>query len=181
MTKLIERNILVTQPIVSQIGTFITDTVKETQPVEVNIYQYNNFDNIALSYSEGKVTRSKLTREGLIESVTQPSRRTIMTDKIDVLRNIYKILNYNNPVVLDIAADIIENCINQSKTDIKISRTGENEILIFRESNGNFKNIIIDEDGDVEFLYIPVNRSNTKNEHFSFINGYNAFELVSKL
>jgi hypothetical protein len=121
------------------------------------------------------------SRRGLIESVTQPSRNNFIKQKLDDLYQLYNKLGYQNEVVLEIVSDIIKDSLIQKKLDIKISRTGENEILIFRESEGTFNNIIIDEDADIEFLHIPVNRSETYNEHYSFIDNFDTFALVSKL
>ena len=49
---------------------------------------------------------------------------------------------------------VAEKIINKLDTDIKISRTGENEILIFRENEKCFYNILVDEDSDISFLFI---------------------------
>ena len=105
-----------------------------------------------------------------------------LSNLIGDISNIYKLLNYNNPVVLEIAIDILRECFKQSKNDIKISRTGENEILIYRIVNGEYRNIILDNDGDIEFLKIPVNRADTYNENHPFITLGNDMQvLVSKI
>jgi len=121
------------------------------------------------------------SRKGLTESVTQPSRNNFIKQKLEDLYQLYNKLGYQNEAVLQIGSDIIKDSLHLKKMDIKISRTGENEILIFRETEGTFNNIIIDEDADVEFLHIPLNRSETYNEHFSFIDNFDTFALASKL
>jgi hypothetical protein len=118
---------------------------------------------------------------GLTESVTQPSRNNFIKQKLDDLYQLYTQLGYQNEAVLQIGSDIIKDSLLQKKLDIKISRTGENEILIFRETEGTFNNIIIDEDADIEYLHIPVNRSETYNEHYSFVDNFDTFTLASKL
>ena len=57
---------------------------------------------------------------------------------------------------------VAEKIINRLDTDVKISRTGENEILIFREYEKCFYNILVDEDSDISFMFIGDKReSNT--------------------
>lgn len=141
-----------------------------------------NDNSIYLSSSDNEGLVSNVTsRKGLTESVTQPSRNNFMKQKLDDLYHLYSKLGYENEAVLEIGSDIIKDSLTLKKLDIKISRTGENEILIFRESEGVFNNIIIDEDADIEFLHIPVNRADTFNEHYAFIDNLDTFNLASKL
>ena len=56
---------------------------------------------------------------------------------------------------------VAEKIINKLDTDVKISRTGENEILIFREHEKSFYNILVDEDSDISFLFICNKREDT--------------------
>ena len=123
----------------------------------------------------------KTPRQGSAESITQPSQNNFMKQKLEDLCRLYAKLGYQNEAVLEIGSHIIRDSLLQKKTDIKISRTGENEILIFRETEGAFNNLIIDEEGDIEYLHIPVNRAETYNEHYSFADHLDTFSLVSKL
>lgn len=128
-----------------------------------------------------ELVNNKTSRKGLTESVTQPSRNNFMKQKLEDLYQLYAKLGYQNEAVLEIGSAIIKDSLAQSKLDIKISRTGENEILIFRETEGTFNNIIIDADADIEYLHIPVNRAETFNEHYSFIDNIDTFSLALKL
>lgn len=139
-------------------------------------------NSIYLTSPNSEVQINNITsRKGLTESVTQPSRNNFIKQKLDDLYHLFNKLGYQNEAVLQIGSDIIKDSLLQKKLDIKISRTGENEILIFRETEGTFNNIIIDEDADIEFLHIPVNRSETYNEHYSFMDNFDTFALASKL
>lgn len=95
--------------------------------------------------------------------------------------NIYQHLNLKNEAILQIAFDVISHCRKIGKNDINISYTGDNELLIYRNVDSELRNIIIDENADVEFLVIPVNRRNTFNEHHPFILPINAGQLAEKL
>lgn len=45
---------------------------------------------------------------------------------------------------------------------MKISKTGENELLIYKEDGkGGYINLIVDEDGDITIMQIPNDRRKT--------------------
>jgi hypothetical protein len=75
--------------------------------------------------------------------------------------------------------EIIKECRKQNK-DYILSKTGENETLIYTYKEGVYRNIIIDDDFDIEYLYIPEDRSKSFNEYFSE-KDINIKELVSRL
>lgn len=102
------------------------------------------------------------------------------TTKFNQFESVYKELKFEKEAILDIAHDIIEHAILLGK-ELTISKTGDNEALIYTSSNGDFKNIIIDDEGNIEFLFISANRSDSYNEYFPFIGNINAQELAGKL
>jgi len=48
--------------------------------------------------------------------------------------------------------NIVKECIKQNIFEIKISRSEPDWLLVYVEKNNNYKNLIIDEDGDVSFI-----------------------------
>ena len=64
---------------------------------------------------------------------------------------------------------------------ITLSKTSENEFIIYTVENGTYKNILIDEDGDVEVLIIPQDRTLTSNKRFYKEDGINHSLVVSAL
>ncbi|MCY7410132.1 MAG: hypothetical protein LH473_07655 [Chitinophagales bacterium] len=142
----------------------------------------NEFDNrlIFLSTSDlfGKVSVQGST---LPQSITNPTKRELIQRKKGELIDIYKKLNIDNTAVLEIGMDIIYACLDLNILDIQIAYTGNGEILIYRKINENYHNLIIDINGDVEFLYIPFDRSKTFNQYFDFVNEINTFNLASLL
>jgi hypothetical protein len=81
-----------------------------------------------------------------MKGITQSS-----SDKYSQVEGIYKLLQFDNEAVLEIAHDIIDECFKQAKYDINVSRTGESEILIYTQMDGQYRNIIIDRDADIEY------------------------------
>ncbi len=52
------------------------------------------------------------------------------------------------------------------KKDITVSITGEMELLLWRKVDDNLKNIIIDNDGDIEILEIKEDRKASWNKNY---------------
>jgi len=136
--------------------------------------------DISVYYSLSCANPNNISRNGFTESVTHPSPNSFLLNKSNEIGNVYKILGFANEEVLKIADNIIRECLSQNKLDIKISRTGDDELLIYRESNGIFNNIIIDSEGDIEFMHIPKNRTLTYNENY-LLAEINTNSLVAKL
>jgi hypothetical protein len=87
--------------------------------------------------------------------------------KMREIKRVYYQLNYSKSSIFETIGNIITSCISLAKFDIEVSRTGEDEILIFRKVNGTFNNIIIDQEGNIEFLCIPPNRVDSYNQYYS--------------
>lgn len=156
--------------------------------VDTNMPSTTQFSNFIIpAYCDNSIFKNdnevynQISRKDLIESITQPSRNSLIKTKIEELLSIYSTIGFQNEAIIEIATDVIRDCLNQDKKDIKISRTGENELLIYREIDGVFNNIIIDEDADIEFLHIPINRADTYNEYYPFIENIDTYNLASKL
>lgn len=75
---------------------------------------------------------------------------------IDELEKLKQVLDFDDNTPFELAERIIKKL---DGIDIKISRTGDDEILIFRELNGSFYNILVDEDCDISYLFIGNERS----------------------
>ena len=49
--------------------------------------------------------------------------------------------------------------------DVTVSKTAEEELLIYKpDGEGGFINLIIDQEGDIEFMHITGNRERTTHE-----------------
>jgi hypothetical protein len=136
---------------------------------------------VFLIFDMGQRSQEDNYFQQISEAYEENNSVNFILERVKEINLIYCNLGYNNDAILSIGIDIIKECANQRKFDIIISKTGESELLIFRESNGTFNNIIIDEDGDIEFLHIPIDRKDTYNEHFPFIYDTDFEELISKL
>lgn len=83
----------------------------------------------------------------------------MIKERIEQLEELKSLLDFEDDQPFNVA----EKIINKLTTDFKVSRTGDNEILIFREHEKCFYNILIDEESDISFMFIGDKRqeSNT--------------------
>ena len=69
--------------------------------------------------------------------------------------------------------------IANSNAQIDISKTSDGEFIAYTTSNGTYKNILVDEDGDIELLIIPINKCSIFNKRFFKEDGLNFSTIVS--
>jgi|ERR1035437_4913406 hypothetical protein len=120
----------------------------------------------------------KISRIDLNESITAPSRIEFMRENIQKVVNIYNELNFKNPETLEISFEIIQRCIINKNFDINISKTSNDEILIFKRKGRDFSNILIDEDGDVKFMFITTKLGNQRTAYFSKSKGLDFDKII---
>lgn len=72
-------------------------------------------------------------------------------------------LKFNNEV-LDIGFELLNRLKHKC---ITLSKTGDNEILIYTEKEGRFYNLLLDEDGDISFILIGIKIGEEKTEFFT--------------
>ena len=81
----------------------------------------------------------------------------IVKQSIEELERLKPLLDFDDNEPFRVA----EKIINKLNDHVKVSRTGENEILIFREYEKCFYNILVDEDADISFMFIGNKREGT--------------------
>lgn len=96
---------------------------------------------------------------------------------IRVLQQFY-LLGYNKLIAIKIAFNVINESFEQKK-DIIVSRSGDGELLIFTKKDDYFYNILIDNDGLLEFIFISKDRKQSYN--IIYDKEINYHELVKKL
>lgn len=88
---------------------------------------------------------------------------------------------------LDVTKDV-QNDIDQlllkiyhtnTQREISISKSADKEFLIYLRTNDTYKNILIDEDGDIELLVILPDKSKSHNKIFYKEDGINFSTVVS--
>jgi hypothetical protein len=136
-------------------------------------------DSALSLYSDKGVNTS--SRNYLNESITFPSRNMFLMQKFNQIKNIYEELNFNNSDIIFTALNIIQSCIIKNVTDLNVSKTGEKELLLFRSKNGEFSNLLIDEDGDVSYIFIGKKKGSEKTEYFPKAKGFDYSKLASLL
>lgn len=88
-------------------------------------------------------------------------------------------LNVTNDVQNDIDQLLLKLYHTNTQREISISRSADKEFLIYLRINDTYKNILIDEDGDIELLVIPSDKSKSYNKIFYKEDGINFSNVVS--
>lgn len=96
----------------------------------------------------------------------------------DIL-HFYELTGINNENVICYALMIVSQAYILNKKDIIISRTGDNELLIYRNVDGEIRNIIIDKDCDIEFLVATKIRKDSYHELYQYDELNN--DIINKL
>lgn len=109
-----------------------------------------------------------------------PDTSKVMQKQQKEISDTLALLKIDNPAVSEIANDVLLELHAQSKEDVYISYTGDNELLLYRKDNGEYRNLIIDEDGDVVYMHIPTDPRNSYNEFYPFMM-VDAISLATKL
>lgn len=88
-------------------------------------------------------------------------------------------LSLNKEVKGDIEKLLTKLYLTNPSKNLNISKSSEGEFIIYISSNGIYKNLLIDEDGDIEILVIPQDKSKTYNKRFFKEDGLNFSKVVS--
>lgn len=76
-----------------------------------------------------------------------------------------------------IILDLLDEIFYLGKPEPKVSRTGDNELLIWLDRDNGLSNIIIDEDLDASWIFISRN-PNSKNHPTKYFNGLDLKKLA---
>lgn len=114
-----------------------------------------------------------------LASIMTEENFKLSDDKKTLIATLSKELSFNDEVQSDIEKLLTKLHLTNSSKDINISKSIENEFVIFITSNGTYKNMLVDEDGDIELLIIPSDKTKTYNKRFYKEDGLNFSNVVS--
>lgn len=108
-------------------------------------------------------------------SVVSGAKHFRVKSKIEMVNEMIEELNFDS-----IKQHIFQNISDIIKINkIEVSKTGENELLIYKQLGRNtWLNVIIDEDGDIEIMRIPKNRRKIKSKRF-YNNNYSEKDIIT--
>lgn len=131
--------------------------IEKPYNIEYNINSVSKSLSSKLGLSDNALTKvghSQTSRQNLNESITSPSRHSFIFNNFIKISQIYKELNFDNEKILSVSAELLQRCALVGKINLNISKTAQQEILIYTLKNSGFNNILIDEDGDISLLRI---------------------------
>jgi hypothetical protein len=122
-----------------------------------------------------------ISRGHLNESITNPSRQMVFNQSFNQVVKMCKDLDFQDEQIVLTAMNIVQSCLIRNISDIKISKTGNHELLLFKKKHNGFANIIIDEDCDVSFMFIGDKLGTEKSKFYPKSKGFNYSEFASLL
>jgi hypothetical protein len=146
---------------ISALSNYITASLNINQKAMVP-FEMNPFDNSPFL--------SKIVKE---ENIELP--QTIKS-QVNQISNHLKI---GDEVQKDIEKLLQKLYISNAEREINISMSADRELLIYLSVNDTYKNILVSEDGDIELLIIPSNKSKSYNKTFYKEDGLNLSKVVS--
>lgn len=125
------------------------------------------------SYDQRKLGTSPFL-SGLVneESVELPENIIQKTHEIAAS------LNFGESTKADIIKLLHKMYTVNTSVSFNISKSGDSEFLVYVNSNGTFKNVLVNEDGDIELLVIPPDRRKSYNKTFYKEDGINYSKVV---
>lgn len=91
---------------------------------------------------------------------------------------VYKSVGFKDPSIISIACELIRHSIAQSKTEIIVTRSDDDEILIYRILENEYSNLLIDDEGDIKFIYVGSNLGRARSQVFYKEDGFNFQDIV---
>jgi hypothetical protein len=89
-------------------------------------------------------------------------------------------LGFSKDIEADINKIITKLYLANPRAKLNISKSGEGEFIAYTTtSKGTYKNLVIDEDGDIEIIIVPLEKNKSHNSHFYKQDGINFSKVVS--
>lgn len=114
-----------------------------------------------------------------LSTITTEENFRLPNDTRNLIASISQELSFKDEVQGDIEKLVTKLYLTNLSKNIVISKSIENEFVIFLTSNGTYKNVLVDEDGDIELLIIPSDKTKTYNKRFYKEEGLNFSNIVS--
>ena len=125
------------------------------------------------------VTALQQSHSPFLSQITTEENLKLPEDKRTLIATLSNELAFSGEVQSDIEKLLTKLYLTNSSNDINISKSIEDEFVIFITSNGAYKNMLVDEDGDIELLIIPADKTKTYNKRFYKEDGLNFSNVVS--
>jgi len=106
---------------------------------------------------------------------------TYLSDTLAKASNVMQEYNFNNEKIIDFVNAIIREAIHQDK-NLNISADTDAQIVIYTENEpDNFRNLAIDEEGDVSYMFFAKDKEQSERKMYYFEDEMDVKELVALL
>lgn len=145
-----------------------------------NVVQINKVDNWVFDKTLSDfLVALQQSHSPFLSTITTEEKIQLPKNLKSAISVISKELKFTQEVEGDIEKLLTKLYVSNPKEHISISKSTEGEFVIFITSNGTYKNVLVDEDGDIQLLIIPQNRSKTYNKMFYKEDGLNFSKVVN--
>jgi hypothetical protein len=147
--------ILEEKPIIECVTTIaIKSKSADAQEEKINLVPFGIEDNVSLTDSNRNNLYFNSNISPIHENLSNPTREEFLSAKLLDLSNVYCELKFDNPQGVISAFNILNICAQNKKFNISVSKSNENEILIYSQIGGVYNNLLIDNDGDIQYIKI---------------------------
>jgi len=134
-------------------------------------------DNFEVFNETLKAYFESLTNRGSSDETSQTVLPKSISEKLD---KTFQELNYSSETAKDLATLIMKHLVAYGHNNFNISKTGEREFLTYiKTMNGSYKNLLIDEEGDIELIFLPREREKTWNKLYFKEDGLSLSRIIA--
>lgn len=106
---------------------------------------------------------------------------TYLSDLMGEANEVMQQYNFGNEKIIDFVYAIIREAANQDKK-LNITIDADAQIVIYTENElDNFRNLAIDEDGDVSYMFFAKDKEKSERKMYYFEDGIDVSELAALL
>lgn len=80
-----------------------------------------------------------------------------------------------------IGVQLLQECARQDKLDVKIDKSGANEVSFLRQHGKQYSILLLDHENDIKFMYIGTKIVPTQSHVYYFEDGFDYQEIVQRL
>lgn len=145
--------------------------------------QQNFHNEIQIHKLQDTVTQSgELTLITHFDYSFEDSPNLFISEQMMKVKELFNKYEFENEVITNLIEALLLEAIKQEKYNVKITSTGDNQIVLFTESEeDNFRNLAIDEDGDISYMFFAKDKSQSERKMYYFEDGINTEEIVALL
>jgi hypothetical protein len=154
----------------------LNETINCTKNKYSILWEYTDIDT-EINITSLDIDTELNIEQNLISLVPE----TIIKQKMERAGYIYESLGFKNTYVLVLIENLLYNSIELGTYQVEILK-GDNQIILYTEkTQKDFRNLLIDEDCDISYLYFAKEKSKSERKMYFWDDGFDLNEIASLL